>query len=1770
VSYRGEYHFDAIELRNGAGLVATDPVFAGSLDATGGSFEGDFEVAGPVVLDADGDLAMAGALAAEQMTVRGGTRLVPKASLEPVRLDVSGTLTVESGAEIDVSERGYVGQLAFSKPAEAPPGVTAAARGSGGSHGGAGKGSGAGEVYDSVYAPQLAGGGGGDNNDYLTYEGGDGGGAVEIVAGTMVLDGDVLARGVACNAGGGAGGAVWIRAGDLSGAGSIDASGGDVSPSLCDWWPSASHSGGGGRVAIEAATLTGFDPAVQVQVLGGHSRDGEHSAPGTLYTLLGGDVHGVLRIDAGEKSDGSDRASITTGLPLLGSGAVAAVEVVGSDLWVSAGSAFRWRWEGAWMSLADGVGADLGSYRVAAVDTATGRVLLTGAGAVTGAASYAGEYRFDRIELVNGAGLSVGDPLDVDSVVSEGGGEVDGPVSVDTLVIGPGSEGTGLGEGLTATHLTVQAGATLTPPPGSDSVRLNVPGTFTLESGATIDVTAAGYGGQTGNSNPAQAPPGVGVAARGSGGSHGGSGKGSGAGEVYDSVYAPQLAGGGGGDNNDFHKYEGGDGGGAVEIVAGTVVLDGEVLARGVACNAGGGAGGAVWIRTGDLSGAGSIDASGGDVSPSLCNWWPSASHSGGGGRVAIEAATLTGFDPAVQVQVQGGRSRDGEHSAPGTLYTLLAGDVHGVLRIDAGEKSDDTDRLSIATELPVLGSGAVAAAEVDGGDLWVTAGSAFPWRWEGTWMTLADAAGADLGSYRVAAVDTATGRVLLTGAAAVTGAASYSGEYRFDHVELVNSAGLLASDPVAVTTIAGAGADLFGPITAGTIVLTPDDGASELGAELRADSLTLSSGTVVTAPAADDGVLSITLAGTLTVAAGASIQVDALGHRGEVFGSFSQWTAEAPAGVTAAARGSGGSHGGTGYGGGAGEVYGSYLAPSYRGGGGGASNDFHIRDGGWGGGAIEIDVGSLVLEGEISVDGDACQGGGGAGGSVWIRAATVGGGGTVSADGGYLWGSRCDWWEDDAHAGGGGRVAFEVGSFDGFDHELQVTAYGGRTRNGIYAAAGTVFSRLAGDTYGELLIDQGQPSQTVAATVLPAIGRGTVGAVEVDAGDPADLWIEPADPAVLFGLGVFGLEVRIGGVAYPVLDQTADRRRVLLAGAAGAVSVGDEYVGLLRLDLLTVRGGAHLAIADGSDVAVEVVDGAAGSTFTQADLDPPVVLFTAPAAGTTYSSGDSIAVGVTVTDASTVSQVVFTFDGQSVTDTEAPWEASLTAPVVSVEETIDLVVTATDAEGNVGTATRAVTVQPLAPGDPPVVAYLCPTPGARLAAGSGLDLTVEASHDEGIEKVDFLVGDDPTVVGTDTTAPYQFHLAVPAGAVEGDTVAFRARARSFNGNTAEATYVATVVAGQLVSADHFLAAGDTSFDNASVIVAGGTLTVEGPHTFRDLVVLDGAAVTHPVAESLDLSLTRDLYVACGGAVDAGGRGWPETSFASGFTGGDLSDWTVYDVPGSINGPSDWQIDPSGTGYLRQLSDIYLQDIQRIGTFLSWDPGAALTDYRFAVRQRSDDDDGIGLVFRYQDAGNHYRFYWHKASLRRLQKRVGGTYVTLAEDSVGYTQYAWHEIEIVADGTQLQAWVDGTLVFDVVDSEFPSGTFGMMAYGNVNSIWDDLRVVDLTQPSTLGDTHGTHGGRGGGFDGTGRIYGSLFDPLLPGSGGNRRLGPRGGGVVRLAVGGDAIVDGFLGAAGAVDTDSGSHAAGGSIRLDAAAIRGAGSVDASGGGTATAQ
>gem|GEM_PF-6462551 len=1341
-------------------------------------------------------------------------------------------------------------------------------------------------------------------------------------------------------------------------------------------------------------------------------------------------------------------------------------------------------------------------------------------------------------------------------------------------------------DSLTLPSLVIGRGArVLSAPSESTSVSLNISGKLEVLCGGQIDVSGSGYLGGRGWSGmqPGGAPAGLVASTQDAGGSHGGAGSdgyysvsnGGTVGEVYDSVYEPQMGGGGGAiDRTDAGDERGGDGAGWLRIDAGSLVVDGELVARGESRSddGGGGAGGSISIHAGSIGGSGSIDVSGGTAEPVNST---TIDGPGGGGRVALWVDALGSFDPVTQVKAWGGSriyvlvnpDQILGYGAPGTIYVKESADTYGRLIIDSGTAADGSDRQAPATELPALGEGAVASFEVSGSDAWVSGTEAFRPRWVGTWMSLLDGAGADLGTYRVAEID-ATGRMRLEGAGAVSGSTAYRGEYRFDQVETKHGAGLSASDQV----------------TSSTVVF---EGQVAANAEVAAESVVVKSGAVVRPSTGSSIHFAVT--GTMTVEAGATIDVSGLGYLGGRGWSGMQ-PGGAPAGLVASTQDAGGSHGGAGSdgyysvsnGGTVGEVYDSVYEPQ-MGGGGGAIDRTDAGDerGGDGAGWLRIDAGSLVVDGELVARGESRSddGGGGAGGSISIHAGSIGGSGSIDVSGGTAEPVNSTTIDG---PGGGGRVALWVDALGSFDPVTQVKAWGGSRIYVLvnpdqilgYGAPGTIYVKESADTYGRLIIDQGGGNGSpVATTALPAIGKGFVGAVSVDTQDATDLWVEDQDPIKVFSLGVVGMWVRIGGVDYPVIGQSADRRQLLLDGAAGSVATGDAYLGIYKFDSVTVTGNANLELRDGEEVGVWTVD--PGSTATHFDIDPPTVSVTSPAAGSLLTSGDPVVISATASDPTGVVAVEFTFGNQSFVDDTAPYEWSTSVPVVSTEQDMAIVVAATDGNANTGSLNHVVRVQPPGPGDYPVVTISCPSPGARLAPGTGLDFSVSASHEDGIDLIDLLVDDDPTVVDTVSGSSGTFHFDVPLDSLEGDVHTLHFRARKTGGVYAEALYPVEVIAANVITQDTTLAAADTSFDGSSVVVSGGTLAVEGPHTFRDMVVLDGARLTHPAStsatvERLDLSLTRDLFVSCGGSIDVSDRGYPggvsyRTAgpdafyMADEFRDGDLVGWQFVDE-GEVAGPSNWFSLSDSVG---QASSIHSVVEPGKGTYALWSGGLSTGDYRFGVFFRSLDDGAVGAMFRYVDADNYYRFTWDKQlSSRRLERVFNGVVTVLAEDSAVYAYNTWTFVEVVADGSNLEVLIDGTQIFSVTDSALTAGTIALYTCDNAEAYFSDAQVSPPTRASIFAG--GSHGGRGGGADGTNVAYGSIFDPRDPGAGGGEFRASHGGGVIRVSAAGQAVIDGSIVASGRGDFSLRSSSAGGAIRLDGAVIKGTGTIDASGG------
>jgi hypothetical protein len=182
------------------------------------------------------------------------------------------------------------------------------------------------------------------------------------------------------------------------------------------------------------------------------------------------------------------------------------------------------------------------------------------------------------------------------------------------------------------------------------------------------------------------------------------------------------------------------------------------------------------------------------------------------------------------------------------------------------------------------------------------------------------------------------------------------------------------------------------------------------------------------------------------------------------------------------------------------------------------------------------------------------------------------------------------------------------------------------------------------------------------------------------------------------------------------------------------------------------------------------------------------------------------------------------------------------------------------------------------------------------------------------------------------------------------------------------------------------------------------------------------------------------------------------------FDSDGLAGWSIVDQ-GNLYAPSAWSITD---GRLRQDNNTCQQNLQAsavdmLGTFAVFRASRGLADFQLAVDIRSEDDDAIGILFRYRDPDNYYRLSWdQQRRTRRLVKCDNGQFTVLAQDAVGYEIGKTYRVAIVARGPQFAVAIDGTPIFHAWDSEISQGAIGLYCCAQQGAIFDNLRVEAAT------------------------------------------------------------------------------------------------------------
>lgn len=522
----------------------------------------------------------------------------------------------------------------------------------------------------------------------------------------------------------------------------------------------------------------------------------------------------------------------------------------------------------------------------------------------------------------------------------------------------------------------------------------------------------------------------------------------------------------------------GGGGGGRIAIEYGTTSFAGTLTACGGASTvaARAGAAGTIWLRATDDP-RGELTVANCDL-PAVSRTELPDSSTVVPGAMHVQDAAIVGvaigvplhlvvegdldIAPGAALSVDGRGHGIGQGPGAGIPGFPAAGGSHGGRGGDGENPSGPT--YGSFTDPVQLGSGGglsgVSRSQGGGAVDLVVAGGL---RLDGTLSARGDSAttvtpayapgGASGGSIRVAAgsftgaglVDAGGGRGYDEGAgggggriAIEYGASSFSGELR------------ACGAPAAVAEAGGAGGTIWTRDTDepfGVLVIANCDRWSLARTDFPDTAVTvpgtLSVRDAGIASVARGSMLHIVVQGDVEVEAGAALSVDGCGF---AIGS----------GPGAGGNGSpaaGGSHGGRGGSTSAasGPTYGDPAFPADFGSGGGLSGVSR----GSGGGVLQLDVaGRIQVDGRVSARGDSAttrtpvySPGGGAGGSIRIGAAVIGGTGDIDASGGPGW--------NGGGGGGGGRIRIASLCWDAFTPQ-QIRAAGG-SGGGTPAEAGSV-----------------------------------------------------------------------------------------------------------------------------------------------------------------------------------------------------------------------------------------------------------------------------------------------------------------------------------------------------------------------------------------------------------------------------------------------------------------------------------------------------------------------------------------------------------------------------------------------------------------------------------------------------------------------------------------------------------------------------------------
>ena len=177
----------------------------------------------------------------------------------------------------------------------------------------------------------------------------------------------------------------------------------------------------------------------------------------------------------------------------------------------------------------------------------------------------------------------------------------------------------------------------------------------------------------------------------------------------------------------------------------------------------------------------------------------------------------------------------------------------------------------------------------------------------------------------------------------------------------------------------------------------------------------------------------------------------------------------------------------------------------------------------------------------------------------------------------------------------------------------------------------------------------------------------------------------------------------------------------------------------------------------------------------------------------------------------------------------------------------------------------------------------------------------------------------------------------------------------------------------------------------------------------------------------------------------SGGSAGLSLPFTDNFDDGDSNGWLLVNETPSA---AEWS---AGSGALAQSNSVEstasFEESFHLGSWAWLQAGSTLSDYRFSVDVERFGDgraESLGVLFRYQDPDNYYRFTMNtRYGFSRLEKRDGGVFSTLAVNAIGDDPAVPLTLTADVDGPDIRISLDGSVVLAATDTAHASGSVGL-------------------------------------------------------------------------------------------------------------------------------